>query len=69
MGMHLPKAATPLAIASAVAVFGMWAMLIVDHGPWRHPVLNMKVAQSAPAPAVEPGPGEPLRPKWSSGLR
>jgi hypothetical protein len=44
MGMHLPKAVTPLAIASAVAVFGMWAMLIVDHGPWRGPVPNMKVS-------------------------
>lgn len=67
MGMHLPKAASPLLIASAVAVFGMWAMLIVDHGPWRGPA-NMKVAQSAPTPAIEPGPGERIRPRWSSGL-
>ena len=27
----------PAVIASAVALFGLLAMLIVDHGPWSHP--------------------------------
>jgi hypothetical protein len=27
----------PLLVASAVAVFGVLAMLIVDHGPWNKP--------------------------------
>lgn len=27
----------PVTVASAVAVFGLLAMLLVDHGPWNHP--------------------------------
>ena len=27
----------PVVIASAIAVFGVLAMLIVDHGPWTRP--------------------------------
>jgi hypothetical protein len=27
----------PVAIATAVAVFGVLAMLVVDHGPWSRP--------------------------------
>ena len=27
----------PAAIATVVAVFGVLAMLVVDHGPWSHP--------------------------------
>jgi hypothetical protein len=30
----------PVAIAIAVAVFGVLAMLIVDHGPWTRPKLQ-----------------------------
>ncbi|WP_213741617.1 hypothetical protein [Bradyrhizobium sp. dw_411] len=26
-----------MTVASAVAVFGLLAMLLVDHGPWNHP--------------------------------
>jgi hypothetical protein len=28
---------SPVVIAAAVAIFGVLAMLIVDHGPWSHP--------------------------------
>jgi hypothetical protein len=31
------KIGSPVAIALAVAVFGVLAMLIVDHGPWNRP--------------------------------
>ena len=32
-----PSVNGPLAVAMAVAIFGMAAMLIVDHGPWNRP--------------------------------
>ena len=35
----------PVWIALAVAVFGILAMLVVDHGPWAHP--NLHTAQLA----------------------
>jgi hypothetical protein len=35
----------PMLIALAVAVFGMLAMLVVDHGPWSHP--NVQTAEVA----------------------
>ena len=31
------KGAHPVWIALAVAIFGILAMLVVDHGPWSHP--------------------------------
>jgi hypothetical protein len=72
MDIHRPKAVTPLMIASAVAVFGAWSMLIVDQGPWRRPVPSMKVAQYMPKPkqGVEPDVSGPdlVHPTWSSGL-
>jgi hypothetical protein len=30
----------PVMFAMAVAVFGVLAMLIVDHGPWSHPTVQ-----------------------------
>ena len=30
----------PIAIAGAVAVFGLLALLIVDHGPWNRPAVK-----------------------------
>ena len=35
----------PLVIALAIAVFGVLAMLIVDHGPWSRP--NLQTAEMA----------------------
>ena len=36
----------PVVIAIAVAVFGVLAMLIVDHGPWTKP--RVQTAEVAP---------------------
>ena len=35
-----PRIASPVVIAAAVAVLGILAMLIVDHGPWSRPHLQ-----------------------------
>jgi hypothetical protein len=35
----------PVMVAFAVAIFGVLAMLIVDHGPWSHP--NVQTAEVA----------------------
>lgn len=35
----------PVMVALAVAIFGMLAMLIVDHGPWSRP--NVQTAEVA----------------------
>lgn len=35
----------PVLAALAVAVFGLLAMLVVDHGPWSHP--NVQTAEVA----------------------
>jgi hypothetical protein len=32
-----PKSRAPMLFALAIAVFGLVAMLIVDHGPWNRP--------------------------------
>jgi hypothetical protein len=32
-----PRLNSPLAVAVAVAIFGVMGMLIVDHGPWNRP--------------------------------
>jgi hypothetical protein len=31
------KVDNPVLVTAAVAIFGVLAMLIVDHGPWNHP--------------------------------
>ena len=36
------RGGTPLAVAIAIAILGVLAMLIVDHGPWNKP--HMKTA-------------------------
>lgn len=36
----IPRIHGPLAVALAVAVFGVAAMLLVDHGPWNKPHLR-----------------------------
>jgi hypothetical protein len=38
--MPLRTIHAPLAVAMAVAVFGVMAMLLVDHGPWNKPHLH-----------------------------
>lgn len=38
--MPRPRIHGPLAVALAVAVFGVAAMLLIDHGPWNKPHLR-----------------------------
>jgi hypothetical protein len=38
--MPTPRIHGPLAVALAVAVLGVAAMLLVDHGPWNRPHLR-----------------------------
>jgi hypothetical protein len=38
--MPIPRIHGPLAVAMAVAAFGIGAMLLVDHGPWNKPHLR-----------------------------
>jgi hypothetical protein len=65
----------PVVIAIAVAIFGVLAMLIVDHGPWTRPQIqtaevasHMTTGEAASAVGAtvtptEPAPGvEPARP-------
>jgi hypothetical protein len=40
-----PRIGSPVVIAAAVAVLGILAMLIVDHGPWSRP--HIKTAEMA----------------------
>jgi hypothetical protein len=39
------RSRAPVLAALAVAVFGLLAMLVVDHGPWSHP--NVQTAEVA----------------------
>jgi hypothetical protein len=34
---HAKRGAQPVWVALAIAIFGILAMLVVDHGPWSHP--------------------------------
>jgi hypothetical protein len=70
-----PRLEGALVVAIAVAVFGMLAMLIVDHGPWSRPhVQTAEVAKTTgeaaraagalvtptlPKPVLEPKPPGP----------
>jgi len=60
----------PVAIALAVAILGVLAMLIVDHGPWNRPhvqtadvayyrAAGAAVQPTTPKPALEPEPPGP----------
>jgi hypothetical protein len=42
MNRNQPKRSgvKPVTVASAVAIFGVLAMLLVDHGPWSHPTVQ-----------------------------
>ena len=55
------RSAWPLWITIAVAVFGVCAMLIVDHGMWnRRPVPNPKVAKISKTVASFPIISSPM---------
>jgi len=62
----------PLAVAMAVAVFGILAMLLVDHGPWNKPHLRTALvnygtttaaAQAAGARVTPTTPKAPIEPE------
>jgi hypothetical protein len=72
------KGVRPVAVALAVAIFGILAMLVVDHGPWSRPhvqsaqVANYQTtgeaaravgAQVAPTAPKSPLEPDPLGPK------
>jgi hypothetical protein len=54
--LPIPRIHGPLAVAMAIAVFGLVAMLLVDHGPWNKPHLRTSLVNygttSAAAKAV-----------------
>jgi hypothetical protein len=63
----------PLYVAVAVAIFGLVAMLLVDHGPWTRPHLQTaevatyhttgEAAQAAGAVVTPTRPDSPLEPE------
>jgi hypothetical protein len=54
---------SPVVIAIAVAIFGVLAMLIVDHGPWSHPrVQTAEVAHSKTTGAAARAAGATVTP-------
>jgi hypothetical protein len=62
----------PAAIAGAVAVFGLLAMLVVDHGPWSKPQIRTaefhqhttsEAARAAGATVTPTPPRPPMEPK------
>jgi hypothetical protein len=60
---------SPVAIALAIAIFGVLAMLIVDHGPWNRPKVQTAdihtyttTGEAARAVGATVGPTEPKSP-------
>ena len=56
----------PLAVALAVAVFGILAMLLVDHGPWNKPHLHTALVNYGTTTAAAKAAGArvtPTKPK------
>ena len=64
---HLRRSGgTPLLVAIAIAVLGMFGILIVDHGPWNKPTVSSAVVanysttgEAARAAGAEVLPTEP----------
>jgi hypothetical protein len=68
----MPRIHAPLAVAMAVAVVGILAMLLVDHGPWNKPHLRTALvnygtttaaAQAAGARVTPTTPKAPIEPE------
>ena len=63
----------PVNVAIAVAIFGVSAMLVVDHGPWSRPNVQTaevanhqttgQAARAAGAAVAQTAPRPPLEPK------
>jgi hypothetical protein len=52
----------PLAVAIAVAVFGILAMLLVDHGPWNKPHLRTALVNYGTTTAAAQAAGARVTP-------
>jgi hypothetical protein len=63
---HAKRGAQPVWVALAIAIFGILAMLVVDHGPWSHPHVqtaavanHQTTGESARAVGADVAPTEP----------
>jgi hypothetical protein len=52
----------PLAVAMAIAVFGLVAMLLVDHGPWNRPHLRTALVNYGTTSAAAKAAGARVTP-------
>jgi hypothetical protein len=64
----------PVVVALAIAIFGIVAMLVVDHGPWSHPdaqtaalsdhqMTTTEAAHDAGASVAPTAPKSPVEPE------
>ena len=60
--MPIPRIHGPLAVAMAVAVFGIVAMLLVDHGPWNKPHLRTALVNYGTTSAAARAAGASVTP-------
>jgi hypothetical protein len=58
----IPRIHSPLAVAMAVAVFGILAMLLVDHGPWNKPHLRTALVNYGTTSAAARAAGAKVTP-------
>jgi hypothetical protein len=60
--MPMKRIHGPLAVAMAVAVFGIVAMLLVDHGPWNKPHLRTALVNYGTTTAAAQAAGARVTP-------
>ena len=60
--MPTPRIHGPLAVAMTVAIFGMVAMLLVDHGPWNRPHLRTALVNYGTTSAAAQAAGARVTP-------
>jgi hypothetical protein len=60
--LPIPKIHGPLAVAMAIAVFGLVAMLMVDHGPWNKPHLRTALVNYGTTTAAAKAAGARVTP-------
>jgi hypothetical protein len=59
---NIPRIHGPLAVAMAVAIFGIVAMLLVDHGPWNKPHLRTALVNYGTTTAAAQAAGARVTP-------
>lgn len=62
LNMSIPRIHSPLAVAMAVAAFGIVAMLVVDHGPWNKPHLRTALVNYGNTSAAAQAAGAKVTP-------